>query len=97
MRIAVVSNNGEFVDGSFGKTERILVYELRGAAPDLIEERNISLDLYRGDLRVMMRSMLNDCRQLYAADIDDQPAEDLIAAGIEPVIYDGPIVAIRNF
>ena len=97
MRIAVVSNSGEVVDGHFAGAEKLFIYELNGSAPDLIEERSIPKQMCNGDRLSMMKSMINDCKQLYMTNVEPQPAEDLIAAGIEPVIYDGPIVAIRHF
>jgi hypothetical protein len=97
MRIAVVSNNGEVVDVHFAEAEQIFIYELNGSAPDLVEQRSIPTNLFNGDRLSMMKSMVKDCKQLYMTDVEDQSADDLIEAGIEPVIYDGPIVAIRHF
>jgi len=102
MQIAIVSTDGQTVDDHFGKAERFLIYEADGSAPVFIEARSVrpftSGDKGHAFNRSRFEAVLTaltGCKEVYCTKIGDKPAEELHKAGIEPVLYDGPIVAIR--
>ncbi|MDH4322066.1 MAG: hypothetical protein OEV73_11300 [Desulfobulbaceae bacterium] len=102
MQIAIVSTDGQNVDDHFGKAERFLIYESDGSAPVFIEARAVhpfssgdqghAFDRSRFEA---VLTALSGCKEVYCTRIGDRPAEELNRAGIEPVLYDGPINAIR--
>lgn len=102
MQIAIVSTDGQTVNDHFGKAERFLIYESDGAPPVFIEERQVrpfsSGDQNHAFNRTRFENVLAalaGCREVYCNKIGDKPTKELSKAGIEPVIYDGPISAIR--
>ncbi|HIJ79537.1 MAG TPA: dinitrogenase iron-molybdenum cofactor biosynthesis protein [Deltaproteobacteria bacterium] len=101
MRIAVVSTDGINVDEHFGKASRFLIYELTGTGVTLIEQRevqpysdNVADHSFNPDRFACLKAVLADCARVYVAKVGERPAEELGKAGIEPVVYQGPIAAI---
>jgi len=102
MQIAIVSTDGQTVNDHFGKADRFLIYESDGAPPAFIEERTVEA-YSTGDKShpfdqsrfAAVLAALAGCREVYCTKIGDKPSEELGKAGIEPVLYQGPISAIR--
>ncbi|MDH3359596.1 MAG: hypothetical protein OEL55_01885 [Desulfobulbaceae bacterium] len=102
MKIAIVSTDGSTVNDHFGKAERFLIYESDGAPPVFIEERAVKsyssgnkdhpFDQSRFD---NVLAALSGCEKVYCNKIGNKPTEELNKAGIKPIIYEGPIAAIR--
>ncbi|MDH3454423.1 MAG: dinitrogenase iron-molybdenum cofactor biosynthesis protein [Desulfuromonadales bacterium] len=102
MHIAIVSTDGQTVNDHFGKAERFLIYDSDGTPPVFIEERTVrpfsSGEQNHAFNRTRFENILAalaGCREVYCTRIGDKPTEELGKAGIEPVIYEGPINAIR--
>jgi len=101
MRIAIVSTDKATVNDHFGKADRFLIYELAGT-PTFIEERSAP-PLSTGDKNHPfdqtrfneVLAALAGCKRAYCTKIGARPADELNKAGIEPVLYEGPIAAIR--
>jgi predicted Fe-Mo cluster-binding NifX family protein len=103
MRIAVVSSDGSNVDGHFGKADSFFIYELGSTGSSLIEERTvqpfsdeIAGHAFNRDRFAQVKAALEDCRQVYMTKIGARPAEELVKAGIQPVVYEGPIAGISS-
>ncbi|MDH5299591.1 MAG: hypothetical protein OEV91_11285 [Desulfobulbaceae bacterium] len=102
MRIAIVSTDNTTVNDHFGRATRFLIWDLGAAGPSFVEERPApslstgdkghTFDQSRFD---KVLATLVDCKKVYCTKIGDRPAGELNKAGIEPVLYDGPIAAIR--
>ncbi|MEW6520593.1 MAG: NifB/NifX family molybdenum-iron cluster-binding protein [Thermodesulfobacteriota bacterium] len=103
MKIGIVSTDGKNVNDHFGKAERFLIYEAGTAAPASITERKIS-PLSTGDKShqfdaarfTAVAKALEGCQRVYCTRIGDRPRQELEKRGIMPIIYEGPIVAIRT-
>jgi hypothetical protein len=101
MKIAVVSTDGVHVDEHFGKAKRFFIYSVSNENIQLEEER-LSESLSEGDLNHEFKpdkfyrilGIIKDCQKVFAKRVGITPASQLIANGIEPVIYAGPIVDI---
>ena len=100
-RIAVVSTDGIHVNDHFGKATRFLIYDI-GQQVTLVEERAteaLSVDdpghAFDRDKFARIVSVLKDCQQVYVTRIGDIPAAKLRESGIQPVVYSGPIAALK--
>lgn len=102
MRIAIASTDGTTVNEHFGQASRFLIYDLAGGTPAFVEERSTTpyssgdkshpFDQSRFDGAL---AALAGCERVYCAKIGDKPTEELQKAGIEVVIYEGPIAEIK--
>ena len=101
MRVAVVSKDGSNVDEHFGKANRFLIYELESTGLTLVEERivqpfsdDVAGHSFNSDRFALVKAVIQDCQQVYMTKVGERPAEELVKAGVEPVIYEGPIADI---
>ena len=101
MRIAIVSTDGTTVNDHFGKATRFLIYDLTGT-PTFVEERPVTPYSSGDKSHPFDQARFNDvltalagCERVYCARIGDKPAAELQKAGIEPVVYEGPIAGIK--
>ena len=100
LRIAIVSTDGANVNDHFGMAERFLIYECNDVMT-FVEER-LTEKYSVGDPEHpfdpekfgQIAELLKDCSKIYITKIGDTPAAKLKEMGIEPVIYEGPIVNI---
>ena len=101
MVIAVVSKDGVHVDDHFGRAERFLIYDVEGDKQTLLRVENVTklseddpTHTFNEDKFGPLLKALEGCERVFCTKIGDKPAEELGKAGIEPVIYSGPIVDI---
>jgi predicted Fe-Mo cluster-binding NifX family protein len=101
MVIAVVSKDGVHVDDHFGHAERFLIYDIEGDQQTLLRVENV-VKLSENDPThtfnqkkfEALRKALNGCERVYCTKIGEKPAQELEEAGIEPIVYSGPIADI---
>lgn len=98
MHIAVTSISGTAVDQHFGKAERFLIYDYGGGSPEPIRE--VSVEQYcSSDPQhtfheprfAAITQALAGCRAVVTEMIGDLPKQELLKAGLTPVITSGPI------
>lgn len=102
MVIAVVSKDGVHVDEHFGQAERFLIYGIEGTKQTLLRVENVrklSEDdpTHKFDVNKFgaLLKALDGCERVYCTKIGDKPAQELEKAGIQPVVYSGPIADIN--
>jgi len=101
-RIAVVSSDGVQVDGHFGKADHFLIFDVnesgltpvanRSCTPLSVNDPQHPFDPERFGA---LASVLADCQRVVVTHIGHRPAEELKARGIEVVIYEGPLSALK--
>lgn len=98
MRIAVASQSGTDIDQHFGHAERFLIYEYRSGNPQRLSEVRVEKYCsYDPDHPFRHRQFdsivkaLEGCRAVVTAQIGELPRQELLKAGMAPVIASGPI------
>lgn len=102
MIIAVVSTDGVHVDDHFGRAERFLIYDVEGDKQTLLRVENVKklseddpTHKFNENKFGALLQALDGCERVYCTKIGEKPAQELDKAGIEPVVYSGPIAEIR--
>ena len=101
MKIAVATTDGITVDQHFGLADKFQLYVITSDGPEKVGEVKVAR-LSIGDRkhpfdRVRFEATaetLKGCERVYVTKIGERPAEELKKAGIEPVVFEGPISAI---
>lgn len=98
MLIAVASKSGTEVDQHFGKTEQFLIFDYGGGSPKPLKtvevEKYCSSDpnhTFHESRFGAIISALEGCKALLTEMVGELPKQELIKAGITPVITTGPI------
>ncbi len=101
MVIAVVSKDGVHVDDHFGRAERFLIYDIEGDKQTLLRVENVEKlsendpsHKFNQKMFAGLLQALEGCERVYCTKIGEKPANELQKAGIEPVVYSGPIADI---
>lgn len=101
IRIAVVSTDGLKVNEHFGKATRFLIYDVDDQILWVEDRPTESLSEddpdhpFDADKFGRIASLLKDCSKVYVSRIGETPAAKLKELGIEPVVYQGAIGAIK--
>jgi predicted Fe-Mo cluster-binding NifX family protein len=98
MLIAVASKSGTEVDQHFGHAERFLIFDYAGGSPEPL--RTVEVEKYCTDdpnhtfhesrFGAIAKS-LEGCKVVVTEMIGELPKQELVKAGITPVIANGPI------
>ncbi|MCB2182911.1 MAG: hypothetical protein KQH63_12830 [Desulfobulbaceae bacterium] len=94
MRIAVVSTNNKEVNGSFGQSDRFLIYEKKKDGLFLVGERfsePMVVDYPDREMCDWIADIIQDCQEVYMARICKVAERAVASRGITPVVYQGPI------
>jgi len=101
MVIAVVSKDGVHVDDHFGRAERFLIYDIAAAKQTLLRVEDVEKlsendpsHKFNQKLFTRLLQALDGCERVYCTKIGEKPAQELKEAGIEPIVYSGPIADI---
>lgn len=102
MQIAIVSTDGVHVNDHFGRAQRFLVYSVQPEKLMLLASRNsppYSLDNPTHGFDAIrfetLLTVLAGCSRIYCTKIGERPKAELAKAGIQTIIYEGPISDIR--
>ncbi|WP_172148994.1 dinitrogenase iron-molybdenum cofactor biosynthesis protein [Pseudomonas tumuqii] len=93
VRIACASDQGECLDGSFGRCARYLIYQVSPSSSRLIDLREPGSLAADEDRHARRASLLQDCQLLYTLSIGGPAAAKVIRAGVHPVKVAGPMPA----
>ena len=102
MKIAVATTDGTTVNQHFGMAESFQVYVMTSEGPVQVEEVAVT-PLSTGDKKhpfdqerfQALADALQGCERVYVTKIGARPVEELRMLGIEPVIFEGAISAIK--
>lgn len=93
VRIACASNQGEYLNGSFGNCARFLIYQISPNASRLIALREPAPVCEEEDRLSLRAKLLHDCQLLYTLSIGGPAAAKVIRAGVHPVKLSAPVPA----
>jgi nitrogen fixation protein NifX len=93
VRIACASDQGECLDGSFGRCARYLIYQVSPSSSRLIALREPGSVAADEDRHARRAALLQDCQLLYTLSIGGPAAAKVIRAGVHPVKVAGPMPA----
>lgn len=85
VRVAVASNDGEFVDGHFGSTSTYFIYQVSAQEIRLIDVREAERVSQAAEKSAARVELVRDCRILYAASIGGPASARVIKADIHIV------------
>ena len=98
MKSALASTDRTNVNQHFGKAEHFLIYDTSGEGLVFVEAKPVTPlsdndpdHPFNADKFGNIVQALSGCEKVYVTKIGDKPAEELQKAGIEPVVYEGPI------
>lgn len=101
-RIAVVSKDSIHVDDHFGMAESFLIYDMAESMTFVEKRETEKLSVgdpdhpFDADKFKRVYETIKDCSKVYITKIGDGPAKRLMALGLEPVVYEGPINEISE-
>ena len=99
MLIAVASKSGTEVDQHFGHAEQFLIYDYGGGSPEPL--KTVEVDKYctsdpnhsfHESRFGAITKALEGCKALLTEMVGEMPKQELIKAGITPIIATGPIL-----
>lgn len=93
VRIACASDQGECLDGSFGRCARYLIYQVSPRSSRLIALREAGSLGEDEDRHARRAELLQDCQLLYTLSIGGPAAAKVIRAGVHPVKVAQPVPA----
>lgn len=93
IRVAVASDRGEKIDGSFGSCARFLIYQVAAHEIRLIDVREVAKASVVDDKHALRAQLIKDCQVLYTLQIGGPAAAKVVRFGIHPMKIDIPIGA----
>lgn len=104
MQVAIASTDGVNVNEHFGRAQRFFIYEVSENGLPVHCRTMVVECLSTGDKEhgfdperfAAIANCLQGCTRVYVEKIGERPADELKKIGIEPVMYDGLISALRE-
>ena len=87
LRLAVASDFGERIDGSFSTCAAFLIYQVSAREIRLIDRRAAPAGNRKSGRDALRAALLDDCHLLYAKALSNPASARLMANGIHPVSF----------
>jgi len=68
-RIAIASDDGEYVNQHFGKTDSFLIYEISDEGVVFVEDREIKANSSSEKKEILLAEQLRDCKAVFVTKI----------------------------
>lgn len=85
LRVACASNRGEYVDGEFSECIRFLIYQVSPEYIRLIDMREPSAKVKRGDKHKFRAKLIEDCSIVYTTAIGAMASAQIVKLGLHPI------------
>lgn len=85
IRVAIASNNGEWLDGHFGSCLRFLIYQVSADSFQLVDVRSTLDAEFAEDRNTWRTELIQDCQVLYVVSIGGPAAAKVIKFGLYPI------------
>jgi predicted Fe-Mo cluster-binding NifX family protein len=98
MLIAVATKDGQMINQHFGHAVRFLIYDVKGTAVRLVEEKQVEkyctydeAHPLRGHVLRGIAEALQGCRAIVCSQVGPAPQEEMGRLGFEVYVLDGEI------